>query len=279
MLLLNTGIIKYFKLIFFICLVSISLSCTKSYINKNENLRFAIISNTRAQSPYSGLEQRLHLAIRQIEEENPVFLLHLGCMICAGTEWQGITKSDMERQYKEFYSLISGLFPIFYTVKAGSDLINNSSDHYHKYSNKKDYYSFNYGNLHFLVLDSSSDTVKKEQLDWIIKDLKYYKNSAGIFVFIHDPIFIPEKNKLTEPIIQYKDNELLHKYFKKYPVKTVFSGSHPIFFKSDKDGISYINTGCGGYNKEDISKGYAQYYMAEYNNGVLLVRPKYLNSR
>jgi hypothetical protein len=264
--------------IIILCFSFLSLFCTSAVINKNESLRFAIINHTRAQSPYSGLDRRLNFALNQIKEDNPVFLVHLGGMVCAGTNWQGITGSDIERQYKEFFSTVSGLPSIFYTVKAGSDLFNNSSDYYNKYTGRKNYYSFNYGNLHFLVLDSSG-SLNKEQKEWFTSDLKRYKNSAAIYVFLYDSLFIPEKIQSQLSAAQYKDSEFLHKYFIKYPVKAVFSGNSPLFFKRDIDGISYINTGCGGFNKDEITKGYAQYYIVEYKNGKLLVLPKYLNTR
>jgi hypothetical protein len=205
--------------------------------------------------------------------------VHLGGIVCAGEGWQGITGTDIERQYKDFFSSFAGLSPIFYTVKAGSDLLNNSSDYYNKYTGRKDFYSFNYGNLHFIILDSTGSSLKKEQTDWLLIDLKRYKNSAAIFVFLNDPVYIPEKIISQISAMQLKERDVLHKYFIKYPVKAVFSGSFQIFFKSEIDGITYINTGCGGFNKDEIAKGYAQYYMAEYNNGILLVHPKYLNSR
>jgi hypothetical protein len=265
-----------FKLII---LLGIFFSCSASGIKKNENIRFALINNTRAESPYSGLGPKVNTVIKRINEDNPVFLAHLGVMVCVGADWLGISNSDLERQYAELYSELSRLSPIFYTVKTESDLFNNSTEYYKKYTGKKEYYSYNYGDLHFLALDSAGNrSMAKEQMDWIKKDLEQAKNSQAIFVFIHNPIFVPAKYKSTGMEL-CKDFDLLHKYFLQYHVKAVFSGSSAVYFKAEQDGVLYINAGCGGFNANEFSKGYYQYYIIDYKNGELNVQPRYVSQK
>jgi hypothetical protein len=265
-----------FKLII---LLGILLSCSASGIKKNENIRFALINNTRAESPYSGLGPKVNPVIKRINEDNPVFLAHLGVMVCAGADWLGISKIDLERQYTELYSELSRLSPIFYTVKTEADLFNNSTEYYIKYTGKKEYYSYNYGDLHFLALDSTGNrSMAKEQLDWIKKDLEQANNSQAIFVFIHNPIFVPAKYK-SAGIELCKDFDLLHKYFLQHHVKAVFSGSSAVYFKAEQDGVLYINAGCGGFNANEFSKGYYQYYIIDYKNGELNVQPRYVSQK
>jgi hypothetical protein len=266
-----------FKLKILLCILCISFSCSTEKIKNNENIRFALINNTLGESPYSGLGPKVKPVIKKINDENPVFLAHLGSMVCGGAEWYGITKIDIERQYSDLYSEISALLPIFYTVKGEPDLFNNSSDYYMKYSGKKEYYSFNYGNLHFLVLDSTGKkSMSLEQKEWIKKDLRQTKNSGAIFVFIHDPLFFPVKFKSSEIEI-CKDFDLLHQYFTQYHIKAVFSGYRSIYFKMEVDGVLYINAGCGGFNANDLLNGYYQYYIADYKNGELNVQPRYVS--
>jgi hypothetical protein len=260
----------------FLCILFIPLFCSAPDIKKSDSIRFALINNTRGESPYSGLGPKIKPVIKKINDENPVILAHLGGMICGGADWIGIAKIDIERQYSEIYAVISALLPIFYTVKGRTEIYNNSSDHYIKYSGKKEYYSFNYGNLHFLVLDSSGErSMSQAQKDWIKKDLEQAKNSAAIFVFAYDPVFVPVKFK-SPGIESCKDAGLLHYYFTQYNVKAVFSGSTPVYFKSDIDGVLYINAGCGGFNIIDFNQGYTQYYIADYKNGELTVIPRYV---
>jgi hypothetical protein len=268
-----------FKFTILFCIFSVAVFCSTEKIKKSENIRFALINNTLGESPYSGLGPKLKPVIKKINDDNPVFLAHLGSMVCGGTEWYGITKIDMERQYSELYSETSALLPILYTVKGDSELLDNSSDYYIKYSGKKDYYSFNYGNLHFLVLDSTGNkSMSREQKEWIKKDLEQTKNSGAIFVFIHNPLFFPVKFN-SSGIETCKDFDLLHQYFTQYHIKAVFSGYRSIYFKMEVDGILYINAGCGGFNANDLLNGYCQYYIADYKNGELNVQPRYVNNK
>lgn len=279
MRLLSFKLFFYFKLILYLCVLCVFFSCSTTVKKENENIRFALINNTRGESPYSGLGPKVKPVIKKINDDNPVFLAHLGGMVCGGSEWLGITKIDIERQYKEIYSNLSALLPIFYTVLGNSDLFNNSSDYYMKYSGKKEYYSFNYGDLHFIVIDSTGQqSMFRKQMDWIKKDLKESRNSQAVFVFIHNPLFIPVKFK-SSGIEVCKDFNLLHKYFSQYHVKAVFSGSTSIYFKMEVDGILYINAGCGGYSANDFNKGYYQYYIIDYRNGELAVLPRYVGIR
>lgn len=66
-----------------------------------------------------------------------------------------------------------------------------------------DYYSFNLGKIHFMVLDdilctnngtgtrTYDCTVTQEELDWITKDLSYVPKGSTIFVTAHAPFFYP----------------------------------------------------------------------------------------
>ncbi len=251
--------------------------CSSPEIKKSADLRFVLINNTRGESPYAGLGPKIKPVIKKINEDNPVFLMHLGGMICGGADWLGVARADIEKQYAEMYSAISGLLPIFYTVKGRTEIFNNSSDIYIKYTGKKEYYSFNYGNIHFLVLDSTGEKgMQQSQKDWIKKDLEQAEYSPAIFVFVHDPLFIPLNLKYNG-IESFKDADLLHKFFQKHRVKAVFSVSHPVYFKKDIDGVLYINAACGGFNLKDFNQGYYQYYIVDYRNMELRITPKYVS--
>jgi len=272
---------KFFKIIILLHIFIVIISCAELKNKPNESLRFAIISNTYGESPYSGLSPLIDAAIKQINGDNPVFLMHLGGIVCAGAEWHGISEIDINRQFREFYSSTARLMPILYAVKGCSDIYNNSSDLYNKYSGRKDYYSFNYGSLHFIVVDSAeiSGSLSERQKNWIINDLEQSKDSRAIFVFIHNPLFAPTGYRATDYEVKLQNYIILHEYFKRYKVKAVFSGMETAFFKLNIDGIYYINAGCGGFNKIDFYKGYYQYYVVDYKNGELQVLPKYVTNK
>ena len=275
----DNHLVNCLKLTAVFLVLSAFFSCSSSNVKKAGSIHFALISNTMGESPYSGLGPKIKLVIKRINDNNPVFLMHLGGMVCAGENWIGIPGIDIERQYREFYSELTELSPIFYTVRAEPDISGNSSGFYKKYTGKKDYYSYNYGNMHFLVLASSAEQpVGKEQVDWIKKDLNQTKNSQAVFVFIHDPLFVPARYRASG-IETCMDSDILHKIFTQFSVKAVFSGSAASYFQSEIDGISYINVGCGGFNVNDFNNGYYQYYIADYVNGELKITPGYVSLR
>ncbi len=267
-----------------IILISI-LSLFISYCNniavrqKPENIRIAIIGNTHPVSPYSVIGHRINLALKRINGYNPLFVTHLGDMVCGGNKWIGIKEKDINRQFKDFFSLTSRLKPILYTVKGEMDLLNNSPESYLKYTKRKEYYSFNYGNIHFLILDttdSSPGRIGSDQMKWLQKDLNLHKGSEAIFVFTHHPLFIPKRIKHLGKEFHHKEHNKLHRLFLKFPVKAVFSGHLSIFHKEKKDKILYVITGCNDYNKMRNSKRSYQYYIVDYSGGNINILPKSL---
>lgn len=260
--------------LFFICVFS---SCLNSNIKRETELRFAVITNTHADSPYAELSPKLQLAIDSINRDNPVFLVHLGGIVCGGSEWMGITESDIKRQYKKAFEQFSGLSPILYSVIGESDLLNTSSGFYEKYTKHGTYYSFNYGDLHFIVLDSTETDgfISPSQKNWLIEDLKKYRDSSSVFIFINSVLYFPEQYGSFKKY-RCKDYKMLHKHFTESKVKAVFSGNLPFYFIYDYEGISYINTGSCGFNKSNFSKDCIQYYIINLERDNLKVSSRYI---
>lgn len=86
-------------------------------------------------------------------------------------------------------------------------------------------YSFNYGNSHFVVLESDieENVIDDKQLNWLENDLKNNKKS-NTFVFYHEPAF-PIKSKVDESLdVESKQRNKLWRVIDKYKVTAVFSG-------------------------------------------------------
>ncbi|MBI5211868.1 MAG: metallophosphoesterase [Nitrospirae bacterium] len=114
------------------------------------------------------------------------------------------------------------------------------------------YGSFDYGNMHFIMLNTDEvgkqGTISGEQLKWLEKDLETNKNAGNIFVFMHRPMF-----SVTDPELvagkSFKDKgnrDYLHSLFNRYKVKSVFAGHEHIFNETVKDGVRYFITGGAG---------------------------------
>jgi hypothetical protein len=116
----------------------------------------------------------------------------------------------------------------------------------------KFYGSFDWGNSHFVVLNTEekgrAGGIYGAQLKWLAQDLALNKNSQNIFVFMHRPLFpalaadTGERRFFTDT----RNRDTLHALFRKFGVKIVFAGHEHLFREKVVDGIRYIITGGGG---------------------------------
>jgi len=258
---------KYFTFPLLIILSFFVLSCSLMKTRTVENsMKFVVMGNSNPQSPFSWTTEKLSRVVENINRENPVFIIHTGNIVHGGSDWMGINRGDLQRQFDGFYSVFRGLDAILYTVPGEKDFYNKSSDVYEKNTGRKADYSFNYGNLHFVVLNTGNkDSYGREdnQIKWLSRDLEEYKNSRGIFVISHRPLY-------REPVKRGKAGKTdgqseLHELFKKYPVRVVLSGKYSKFQEKELDGISYVAAGCGGYGDGKRYRRYSQYYVVDYN--------------
>lgn len=123
------------------------------------------------------------------------------------------------------------------------------------------FYSFDYGPVHFVVLDTQADELQKlqpnltqEQLSWLHKDLAT-NTAPWTIVLQHRDILLYEFNKrpgstthfidighIYMPVFEEYDIDLvlsahLHTYRRRVPLKN---------FQPDPDGITYVLTGIAG---------------------------------
>ena len=130
------------------------------------------------------------------------------------------------------------------------------------------YGSFDFGNSHFIALDTEEvgqkPGVGKAQRDWLEQDLATNRKAAHIFVFTHHPLFSKKENAGFADAANRDD---IHRLFVKYGVKHVFSGHEHLFAQSVHDGINYIVTGGGGAPSSDppTEGGFQHYLLLEVN--------------
>jgi len=145
-----------------------------------------------------------------------------------------------------------------------------NADWYYKYVSypkPENYYSFDYGNAHFSIIDSNNNlSPNSEQFNWLSKDLSRSK-ARWKFVFHHHPPYSSDENdygdtykgksKLGDMNVRqlvplYEKNKVdivwyghIHDYERTWPLR---DGK-----VDQKRGVTYIQTGGGGAELENFA--------------------------
>ena len=224
------------KIVIFISFLS-ALSCT-GIEKKTNDVKFAIIADTRPESAFKTNPAELSILIDSINNENPTFLIHLGNMIQGGSSKSGIIMNDIEQQLDSAKKEFSRFRSIAYFIPAEHDKFDDSFDLFNKRENHREYFSFNYGTIHFIVLNASNAgrIITEEQIIWLKSDIEKYKNSK-IIILSKIPFFAPLSAK-TRTIANsgYTHNLLLH-----HNIIAVISSESNNEFDFNKDGIRHLN--------------------------------------
>ncbi len=242
------------------------LSCTTTPGKSTaQTIRFAVLNNTSPQSPYAAFPESVPAALAQIQQMNPVFIMHTGNIIHGGFSWMGIRISDMEKQYQQFFRHAKNLSSLLYTTVGPLDALDGDTSLYSRYTNHTPYYSFNYGNTHFVVLNSNDKKpagISGQQFTWLTKDLEESSLCCTIMVFIyHCPMNNPRRrNARPEPA--FHDGAKLHELFTLYGVTSVFSsdGKKRSSFSHEK--VTYNQLPCVFPEKKRYGRN-NQYYIID----------------
>ncbi|MDD4178843.1 MAG: metallophosphoesterase [Candidatus Margulisbacteria bacterium] len=163
------------------------------------------------------------------------FVVNLGDFVSTG----------QPAQYNEFKKTVSRLKIPVYNALGNHDGIYGGWKIFRKMFGPS-YYSFDFDNSHFIVLDNAfKESFDRDQFEWLKLDLTLSR-AEHKFVFMHKPVF--------DPSAIYKDyimsgravTEELMGLFQKYKVDYVFAGHIHGYAKSKRDGVTYIISGGAG---------------------------------
>lgn len=132
--------------------------------------------------------------------------------------------------------------------------------------NNEHYYSFDYGNAHFIALDTADAYLFDEanQIAWLRNDLASAASRGAVwnFVYYHHPLLTctyksnqPEMSAVLFPIFDEFDVDVVftghaHTYERLYPLKNgVVVNANQDPFYDDPEGTVFIVTGCAGKTK------------------------------
>ncbi len=186
-----------------------------------------------------------------VAERDPDLIIHTGDLVYS----KGEDENYPGKFYKPYARLIANapFFPSLGnhdcgTADGGPFLKNFFLPGYDFWADRnRRYYSFDYGNSHFVALDSNQIT--DEQTDWLKRDLAK-SGARWKFVFFHHPVFSNNrKNTETDAI-----KEIWKPVFEEYGVDIVFNGHDHIYtrFQPVKN-VTYIVEGVGGKNRYELA--------------------------
>jgi Calcineurin-like phosphoesterase len=217
----------------------------KTAPTRAEPFEFVVYGDTRTRH---DVHRKVVAAI--LANSKPDFVLQTGDLVADGND--------------------PALWPIFFDIErellrqtAFFPALGNherNSANYYEYMQYSAYYSFNWGNAHFSVLDSdmgnfgNSDASRqafwKQQTDWLEQDLSKNQKAEYRFVSAHHP-------PMTAVASRQGDNPhmtALMPMFEKYHVTAAFFGHDHNYQHYLKNGVHYIITGGGGAPLYDVDK-------------------------
>jgi len=203
---------------------------TRAVTEPKNDFRFSILGDRTG-----GAQPQIYGRVwREVDMLHPDFVINVGDTIEGGKEFE---KQWLElRPIWERYSH----YPLYFTPGNHDVFSDESRELYTKESKRPSYYSFNYQDAHFTVLDNSQTTdLTEDQIRFLDQDLEKHKDRNPKFVFFHKPYWIG--------LLKLGSTDFpLHQVVKKHGVKHVISGHGHQFVRIVRDGIAYMEVGSSG---------------------------------
>jgi len=113
------------------------------------------------------------------------------------------------------------------------------------------YYYFTYENALFIMLDTTADFSEgSPQHRWLEKRLKRAREDHIFVSFHHPPFGIKASRGNNQAVI-----DAFHELFVKHKVRAVFCGHDHYYYRTKRDGVTYIISGGGGAGLYDPDPG------------------------
>jgi 3',5'-cyclic AMP phosphodiesterase CpdA len=234
-----------------VLLIAAILVVSRGAESKND-FRFAIIGD-RTGTAMPGIYERV---LNEVGLNNPDFAINVGDTI------EGVKDELAESQWREVRPIWSRYrFPFYFTPGNHDIWSERSLQIYKKETGRPNFYSFNYQDAHFTVLDNSRTLeLDDDQLKFLEEDLKANRERSPKFVFFHKPYWIA--------FLMLGSGEFpLHQLATKYGVGYIVSGHGHQFMRMTRDGITYMAVGSSGAKLK--GEGFAQGWFYHHVQGVV----------
>jgi 3',5'-cyclic-AMP phosphodiesterase len=230
------------RALFLITLAALALSAADPPAN---DFRFAILGD-RTGNAQPGVYERVW---SEMDVLHPDFVINVGDSIQGGNDATAASEWRALRPLWEHHR-----FPVYFTP-GNHDLWSAASRAvYEQQTGHPAFYSFNFQNAHFTVLDNSrapdlSPELSADQLQFLARDLEQNRERNPKFVFFHKPLWLI-------PVMFRNSHFAFHELIGKYGVGYVLSGHGHQFVREMLDGVTYLEVPSSGGKLK--GQGFAQ---------------------
>ncbi|MDD5224385.1 MAG: metallophosphoesterase [bacterium] len=211
-----------------------------------DEYRFLVYGDSRPAQPVSlaAPDDSVHQAIlSKMKERNPDFVINAGDLVEAGPD---------PAEWVHFFSILS-FFPSdipYYPVLGNHDQGGESIISGFFGTPPDVYYSFDYGDSHFTIINSYLDfSPQSVQYRWLAQDLSDAKQREGItrlFAFMHAPAYCSAPEHTDDQEVR-NAKDYLAPLFTDQGVRMVFQGHVHVYERTEAiNGVVYIVAGGGG---------------------------------
>ena len=179
--------------------------------------------------------------LKGVTSFQPALVLQTGDLVAKGgdeEQWKTFDEitGDMRRQIPYYPAHGNHDVGPFYEQRVTQPVL----------SGNKLYYSFEKGNLHFISIDTQQALdPASTQGRWLEADLARARSEGKFIVpFFHKAIYSTGPHADESDVVALQ--AILHPLFKKYEVRLAFEGHDHIYYRTVRDGITYVVTGGGG---------------------------------
>ena len=204
----------------------------KTAIEQGEPFKFIVYGDSR-----SNPEIHSKLA-KLMEKASPAFLVNTGDLVSRGQNY---------REWAEHF--FGPLEPLISRIPIWTVIGNHERSHLNYFNffslpGNEAWYSFDYGDAHFLMIDTEFDySPGSDQYRFIADDLSNCK-AKWKFVAFHKPPYTAVRRRMPGNI---RVREVLNPLFERYGVDMVFCGHDHNYVRSKPiNGVIYVITGGGG---------------------------------
>ncbi len=197
--------------------------------------RFAILGD-RTGDAQPGVYEQIW---REIDAWHPDFAINAGDTI------QGNNDATAAAEWRALRPLWQrGGFPMYFTP-GNHDIWSPASRRiFERETRHPPFYSFDYQDAHFTVLDNSQGSefsmgLNSGQMEFLDRDLSEYRSQPIKFVFFHKPFWLI-------PVKLQSGHFPFHELISKYGVQWVISGHGHQYVRAVQDGVTYLEAPSSG---------------------------------